>query len=90
MKTVKRPERYWHAVTAHDAHVRRSCEVKISYSSERHTRSAGMGRLRELGDDITKLWCYPCPACKGWHLTSVPHPTSVAITSTARWEGVQE
>lgn len=45
------------------------CADKRCFSDEIAARVAGMVSIGERGN-LTKLWIYPCPHCKRWHLTS--------------------
>jgi hypothetical protein len=50
--------------------IEHGCERKVRYSDEFGARAAG--QLLEEQNKI-KLWLYPCPICKGWHLTKKHH-----------------
>lgn len=49
------------------ATIKRSCENKRRYADDVAARGAGQ-YLSEANS--VKLYIYPCPYCKGWHLTS--------------------
>lgn len=56
------------------------CQLKRRFVTEVEARAAGMVTIEERGT-VRKLWCYACPHCDGWHLTSKPHPKRFEITA---------
>ena len=65
----------------------RNCKAKRRYLSEVEVFAAGMLSIMEE-QNRTRLWCYRCRHCEGWHLTSANQGARWLITvdNTARDE----
>lgn len=49
--------------------IERSCATKVRYNDDIVARAVGQIEQRAAG---YKLYIYPCPICRGWHLTKQP------------------
>ena len=51
-----------------DEQLHRMCRRKMRYADEMGATAGAMCSL-DRRPEVRRLWVYPCPACKGWHLT---------------------
>jgi hypothetical protein len=66
-----------------------ACRTKVRYESDVHARASGRNvmRVSTRPDTPPRLFVYPCPNCRGWHLTRKPN-TAAAVTALTSHEGV--
>lgn len=65
-----------------------ACGRKNKYKTEAKARAWGQLQIRKGTVPDGRLWVYPCPCCRQWHLTHSRGETP-AITKTERREGFQ-
>jgi hypothetical protein len=57
-----------------------NCRNKNRYPDECTARAAGM-RSIEIHKNAKRLYVYPCPECRGYHLTKVWHALAQMVTA---------
>lgn len=62
------------------------CVRKNKYKTEDKARAWGQLQVHKGTTPSGKLWVYPCPCCRNWHLTHSPTDTP-AITGREKREG---
>lgn len=68
-------ERQYQAQLAADSR-ERSCEAKQRYTDEHVARAVGIHQMSLHG---RQLYFYPCPHCRGCHLTCKPRAAYYAV-----------
>lgn len=63
-----------------------ACERKNKYKTEAKARAWGQLQVRKGTTPAGRLWVYPCPCCRQWHLTKSQTNTP-AITADQKREG---
>lgn len=65
-----------------------ACGRKRGYPTEHQARKTGRYQIQQGHVPEGRLWPYPCPACRRWHLTHT-FSNITAITSTHMREGFE-
>jgi hypothetical protein len=57
-----------------------TCQSKRRHPDEITARAAAMRAIQYRGQ-VNKLWVYPCPECRGWHLTKKNNGLGALVTA---------